>query len=113
MEYLHVHRITHRDLKPKNILLRSTDMDRRGFTAKVRLGAAWCRRCRACDPRHAAAFSPAQHLWPSALDIHASCWLQHLSAYTSLLLYTFYCVCLGRAHVLIKPEPYPIYLTWL
>ena len=35
MEYLHVHRITHRDLKPKNILLKTSDIDRRGFTAKV------------------------------------------------------------------------------
>ena len=35
MEYLHQHRITHRDLKPKNILLRKSGKDRRGFTAKV------------------------------------------------------------------------------
>lgn len=35
MEYLHLHRITHRDLKPKNILLRTSGKDRRGFVAKV------------------------------------------------------------------------------
>lgn len=38
MEFLHVHRITHRDLKPKNILLKSSDKDRRGFCAKVGRG---------------------------------------------------------------------------
>eukprot|EP00798_Chlamydomonas_sp_ICE-L_P012034 gene12034-15136_t len=35
MSYLHHHRITHRDLKPKNILLKSSNKDRRGYTAKV------------------------------------------------------------------------------
>jgi hypothetical protein len=35
IQYLHAHCITHRDLKPKNILLQSSKKDRRGFTAKV------------------------------------------------------------------------------
>jgi serine/threonine protein kinase len=40
MGFLHQHRITHRDLKPKNILLKSSTKDRRGFCAKARLGFA-------------------------------------------------------------------------
>jgi hypothetical protein len=62
MHYLHRHRITHRDLKPKNILLRSNNRDRRGYVAKV--GAAPCPRRNVCilhlTPRPAA--SPSRPL---------------------------------------------------